>query len=92
LYCIEQDSFMVDFKSAGYERLVRRLRREIKAAQTADAENVVADVWRDEEHDDEDMDEGYMGCGRIPEEKDISSPFPFMDVASSLIVQLAQGA
>ncbi|CAD0112859.1 unnamed protein product [Aureobasidium uvarum] len=88
LYCIEQDSFMVDFKCAGYERLVRRLRREIKTHADGEA----SDVWREEDHDDEDMDEGYMGCGRIPEEKDISSPFPFMDVASSLIVQLAQGA
>ncbi|CAC9886565.1 Pkinase-domain-containing protein [Aureobasidium pullulans] len=88
LYCIEQDSFMVDFKCAGYERLVRRLRREIKTQ----ADGETSDVWREEDHDDEDMDEGYMGCGRIPEEKDISSPFPFMDVASSLIVQLAQGA
>lgn len=88
LYCIEQDSFMVDFKCAGYERLVRRLRREVKAQ----ADGEMADVWREEDQDDEDVDEGFMGCGRIPEEKDISSPFPFMDVASSLIVQLAQGA
>lgn len=96
LYCIEADSYMVDFKCAGYERLVRRLRREIRqhssSSEGAGEDN--KDEWRAEgsDADDEDLDEGYMGAGRASDEKDISSPFPFMDVAASLIVQLAQGS
>ncbi|GAB7350012.1 hypothetical protein MBLNU459_g0687t1 [Dothideomycetes sp. NU459] len=90
LYCIEADSYMVDFKCAGYERLIRKLKREIKGNTATDGE----DDWKstDADADDDDMDEGFVGVGRVTEEKDISSPFPFMDVASSLIVQLAQGA
>lgn len=94
LYCIEADSFMVDFKCAGYERLVRRLRRQIRHHSNNSPEGQDDDEWRaeDSDIDDEDLDEGYMGAGRAVEEKDISSPFPFMDVAASLIVQLAQGS
>ena len=111
LYCIEADSYMVDFKCAGYERLVRRLRREVRhhssgsegpeEAKDASGRDMPPngkagrhDEWRAEgsDADDEDLDEGYMGAGRASDEKDISSPFPFMDVAASLIVQLAQGA
>lgn len=88
LYCIEADSYMVDFKCAGYERLVRRLKKEIRSSGQE------AGDWRDadDDVDDDDMDEGFVGAGRVTDEKEISSPFPFMDVASSLIVQLAQGA
>lgn len=100
LYCIEADSFMVDFKCAGYERLVRRLRREVRHHSSSSeggddaTEDKEKDEWRAEgsDVDDEDLDEGYMGAGRVLDEKDISSPFPFMDVAASLIVQLAQGS
>lgn len=84
LYCIEADSFMVDFKCAGYERLMRKLKREIKMQS---GENGDED---DKGDDDDDTDEGFVGLGRVTEEKDISSPFPFMDVASALIVSLAQ--
>lgn len=93
LYCIEADSYMVDFKCAGYERLVRRLRREVRHHSTSSSEEG-KDEWRQEgsDIDDEDLDEGFMGAGRATDEKDINSPFPFMDVAASLIVQLAQGA
>ena len=103
LYCIESDSYMVDFKCAGYERLMRRLRREVRQQSTpsdgsgGDDAAARANEWRAEDSDaddddDEDMDEGYMGAGRAVDEKDISSPYPFMDVAASLIVQLAQGS
>ena len=97
LYCIERDSFMVDFKCAGYERLTRKLRSEIARnviyEQGGDADARSKSPGTLDEHDDDDdddMDEGYVGFGRFTEEKDISSPFPFMDVASSLIVTLAQ--
>jgi len=87
LYCIERDSFMVDFKCAGYERLTRKLRKEVSRQLTD--EGAAVGPHNDDDEDD-DMDEGYMGLGRYVEEKDITSPFPFMDVASSLIVCLAQ--
>ena len=92
LYCIERDSFMVDFKCAGYERLARTTRKEFKrrvaGEQAVEDED---DEDDDDEDDDEDeLDDGFTGYGRYADEKDISSPFPFMDVASSLIVSLAQ--
>ena len=37
----------------------------------------------------EDGEDGMVGLGRSAEEKDVSSPFPFLDVASRLIIQLA---
>lgn len=37
----------------------------------------------------EDGEAGVVGLGRSAEEKDVSSPFPFLDVASRLIIQLA---
>ena len=40
----------------------------------------------------EDDDEDLVGEGRYADEKDISSPFPFLDVASRLIIQLAEAA
>ena len=35
-------------------------------------------------------DDKRVGEGRALEEKEISSPFPFLDVASALIIQLAE--
>lgn len=64
LYSIEREFYLVDFKCAGYERLVAQA------------------------HDGDDED-GIVGLGRMAEEKDVSSPFPFLDVASKLIIQLA---
>jgi len=97
LYCIERDSFMVDFKCAGYERLTRKFRSEVARSmsheQGGDSDPRSKSPGALDEHDDDDdddMDEGYVGFGRFTEEKDISSPFPFMDVAASLIVSLAQ--
>ncbi|PSK42352.1 hypothetical protein B9Z65_4266 [Elsinoe australis] len=92
LYCIEKDSFMVDFKCAGYERLVRKFARSVRRQMSSDEGRDIGDehVERYGSEADDDMDEGYEGTGRVVGEKDISSPFPFMDVASSLIVTLAQ--
>ena len=39
--------------------------------------------------EDEDGRE-LVGAGRVADEKDITSPFPFLDVASRLIIQLAE--
>ncbi|KAF2155002.1 Pkinase-domain-containing protein [Myriangium duriaei CBS 260.36] len=102
LYCIEKDSYMVDFKCAGYERLMRKFRRGLRKATSANDETTGKSDGsedlsapedsepEDKDTDEDDMDEGYVGLGRVVGEKDINSPFPFMDVASSLIVNLAQ--
>ncbi len=60
LYQLEHDFYLVDFKCAGYEAMVR---------------NVVGDL---------------VGSGYRVVEKDVTSPFPFLDAASKLIVQLAE--
>ncbi|KXL41497.1 MAG: hypothetical protein FE78DRAFT_156326 [Acidomyces sp. 'richmondensis'] len=60
LYSIEKDFYLVDFKCAGYERLVK------------------GEGGKEE------------GVGRSAEEKEKSSPFPFLDVAGRLIIQLAE--
>jgi len=152
LYCIEKDSYMVDFKCAGYERLVKKISNRIKRGMTAESQSSddeddmsmkigsssrrseelrksldnntsnVSETKRksldgsqsgervkygnnkddkedlddndnDDDDDDEmDLDEGFEGLGRVGpgDEKDINSPFPFVDVASALIVNLAQ--
>lgn len=38
------------------------------------------------------FDEELVGDGRAVEEKDVSSPFPFLDVSSRLIIQLAEAS
>jgi carbon catabolite-derepressing protein kinase len=92
LYSIEKDFYLVDFKCAGYERLVRRFAREISGSEEAD---VVAVDQAPEGYDDSDGavnedGEELMGAGRSVEEKEVSSPFPFLDVASRLIISLAE--
>lgn len=41
---------------------------------------------------DEELKQVFMGHGRAANEKDVSSPFPFLDVASRLIIQLAEAS
>ncbi|KAF2475244.1 Pkinase-domain-containing protein [Lindgomyces ingoldianus] len=133
LYSIERDFFVVDFKCAGYERLVNNIVREIKATNTTTAPSTAntsisnfalsgshhQDGWDDEQGvwrrlgDGEPIPEdlarevrdggggkagvGQMlrerheevGAGRSQGEKRATSPFPFLDVASSLILQLS---
>ncbi|OQO07201.1 hypothetical protein B0A48_07771 [Cryoendolithus antarcticus] len=166
LYAIEKDFYLVDFKCAGYEQLVRKLAKAInggvapdmqkhaegrdnhddnhvgysayekdkaaKANKKDKKDDVVKEVRvfrekkqpkpkkddkdekdgkdgkddkdvKDDEEDDEskdgdddddDDDDGYEDVeytaeGRNADEKDITSPYPFLDVASRLIIQLA---
>lgn len=93
LYSIEKDFFLVDFKCAGYERLVRRFAREMSGSNESDVVRVdrAPEGW-DAEVDGTENAEGeeLVGAGRSAEEKDISSPFPFLDVSSRLIIQLAE--
>lgn len=122
LYSIDRDFFVVDFKCAGYERLVSSLVREIKAASTSNTSisNLALstsqhqDGWDDEQGVWRRLGEGEplpedlarelreggkqgvlrerteeVGAGRKEGEKRCTSPFPFLDVASTLILQLS---
>ncbi|KAF2871588.1 serine threonine protein kinase-like protein SNF1p [Massariosphaeria phaeospora] len=122
LYSIERDFFVVDFKCAGYERLVSNLVREVKASSTtstsisnfaltqsyqyADGWDDVQGVWRrlgegeplpdDLAKELRDGGKGVLrerheevGAGRSSGVKRATSPFPFLDVASTLILQLS---
>lgn len=89
LYSIEKDFYLVDFKCAGYERLVHKFAKELNGEDT-DLTRMSPHDSHANNSDDEDEDDGMVGEGRTAEEKDISSPFPFLDVASRLIIQLAE--
>ncbi|KAH7337919.1 kinase-like domain-containing protein [Pyrenochaeta sp. MPI-SDFR-AT-0127] len=128
LYSIDRDFFVVDFKCAGYERLVSNLVREIKASTTSSTSvshlnlsNLSSshpphqheDGWDDEQGVWRRLGEGEplpedlarelrdggkgvlrerteeVGAGRKDGEKIVTSPFPFLDVASTLILQLS---
>ncbi|KAF2133683.1 serine threonine protein kinase SNF1p [Dothidotthia symphoricarpi CBS 119687] len=119
LYSIDRDFFVVDFKCAGYERLVSNLVREIKASSTANSSLELPllhdheDGWDDEQGVWRRLGEGEplpedlarelreggkgvlrerteeVGVGRKEGDKVCTSPFPFLDVASTLILQLS---
>jgi len=154
LYSIEKEFYLVDFKCAGYERLIRRLVRHVEpVGRRDDDDEDDDDIWnedkrsdsgddsdnfpmemqggkpregghwatlrkmsstsnrrpqkltrysRDHDDDGEEADseggtksgiklvEEIVADGRADEEKDVASPFPFLDVASRLIIQLAE--
>ncbi|KAF2185979.1 Pkinase-domain-containing protein [Zopfia rhizophila CBS 207.26] len=124
LYSIERDFFVVDFRCAGYERLVNNLVREIKTASALSTSNTSIsnfalsrsqhqDRWDDEngvwrrlgdgeplpEDLARELREGGKGVlrerheevavGRVQGDKRATSPFPFLDVAGDLILQLS---
>ena len=80
LYSIEKEFYLVDFKCAGYERLVPK-----PLLPKEDDDRISGASRRDSSGEGE-----MVGLGRAAEEKDVSSPFPFLDVASRLIIQLAE--
>ena len=92
LYSIDKDFYLVDFKCAGYERLVKRFAREVNGSNESDVMRVdhAPEGWDESEGAETEEGEQLVGAGRSAEEKDISSPFPFLDVASRLIIQLAE--
>lgn len=98
LYSIEKDFYLVDFKCAGYERLVKRFARVVNGSDESDVvragydDALAADEDGEGDGDGTDNEDGeeLVGTGRSAEEKDITSPFPFLDVASRLIIQLAE--
>lgn len=100
LYTIEKDFYLVDFKCAGYERLAREVVKEVRT----EMENGAAGPWR--RVNDESLDnlqglgdeyevretEVLNGSGREdPGDKKVTSAFPFLDVASRLVAELADG-
>ncbi|KAF2087659.1 Pkinase-domain-containing protein [Saccharata proteae CBS 121410] len=104
LYGIEPGFFLVDFKCAGYERLIPQLVREI-CVQSNDGQEEWRRLEEGEAADDVGSGEGEggeatepkvrqrfeeVGAGRAADEKRATSPFPFLDVASRLIIQLAE--
>lgn len=96
LYAIEKDFFLVDFKCAGYERLIPKHPRQGSSGSTTSSVDQQAgftpreDVVGGGEEVVGPDGEVLVGEGRKEEEKDITSPFPFLDVASRLIIQLAE--
>jgi carbon catabolite-derepressing protein kinase len=106
LYDIQEGFFLVDFKCAGYESLEKRFIREIKVASPdstirgpEEATHGDGGGWRhwqegeplpkDEDSIRETVE--YVPLGRATADKRATSPFPFLDVASGLIIQLAEG-
>jgi len=101
LYDIQEGFFLVDFKCAGYESLEKRFVREIRVASpdsSIDAGEGPGEWrrWREGEPLPKDEDSiretvEYLPLGRATADKRATSPFPFLDVASGLIIQLAEG-
>jgi carbon catabolite-derepressing protein kinase len=106
LYDIQEGFFLVDFKCAGYESLEKRFVREIRFAApdstvqtsegTTSTEKQEWRQWKDGEPLPKDEDSiretiEYLPLGRATADKRATSPFPFLDVASGLIIQLAEG-
>jgi carbon catabolite-derepressing protein kinase len=100
LYTIEHGFFLVDFKCAGYENLVREVFKEVREYVGKEkVEEGTKEVWRrlrdgevlpENSTDMRDREE-LVGQGRATTDKRATSPFPFLDVASGLIIQLAEG-
>jgi len=93
LYQIEENFFLVDFKSSGYERIVPGMTHEVKvllgkggwgwkALEVGELADSGAEVR---------VREILRGVGRMEGEKKATSPFPFLDVASKLVAHLAEG-
>ncbi|KAF1809732.1 Pkinase-domain-containing protein [Eremomyces bilateralis CBS 781.70] len=107
LYSIEKEFFLVDFKCAGYERIVTEVISEVtrqkahaagRPVREGDADYEFARVNPEgEEGDVGDHEQLWyrerreFGAGRADGEKKATSAFPFLDVAGELIAQLAEG-
>lgn len=105
LYQIERDFYMVDFKCAGYERVVEvAVDVDTSSEEAAGAEGGAMDSGQtgkttsgnqqpSREGDKKSRRKVKRRLGRRfrPEEKKVSSPFPFLGIASKLIIALAEG-
>ena len=114
LYTIDAEFYLVDFKCAGYERLVKEVVREVRehvqssssgtdisatvVSTDEDGSYGTAEKWRvlaegetvDDQINQVRIREREVGLGRAEGEKLATSPFPFLDVTSKLIVHLAR--
>ena len=111
LYQIEKDFYLVDFKCAGYERLLyetvdaddpsleeaqqqqqeRDLEDRMSSLDLRTAEGNAAGVrhlWKIEQ---KVRRARRVGRRLAREDERVSSPFPFLDLASKLIIALAEG-
>ncbi len=98
LYTIDVGHYLVDFKSSGYERLEKELVREARVELSGGGAE-----WRllREGESPEAVGarkgaavrerEVLVGQGQAQEDKNATSPFPFLDVASRLVSELAEG-
>ncbi|KAK6530798.1 Protein kinase [Arthrobotrys megalospora] len=106
LYQLESNFYLVDFKCAGYERVdadgnvvvpkevekvVDELRKENekKGGLTGDPRAAMMERSKSTRSTKSESGSQYSGWKSI-EEKEISSPFPFLDLAGKLIIQLAE--
>ena len=91
LYTMERDHYLVDFKSAGYERIATSVVRE----KRVELSNGAVEWQRVEAGEQLGPDtqvrerEVFVGLGRSKEEKSATSPFPFLTMASRLVAELA---
>lgn len=103
IYSIEKDFYLVDFKCSGYENLVRRFAAEVNGTEDTDivaqhggggsgsGERDLAPEGHQKEDGDVDAQgRELIGTGIPKDDKEITSPFPFLEVASRLIIQLAE--
>lgn len=104
LYSIEKEFYLVDFKCAGYEQLIGRIGMSVRNSVVGSLDASLPRDAEDEHEENAPLErapirqdpskglskEQLVGAGRTEQEKDVSSPFPFLDVASRLIIQLAE--
>ncbi len=111
LYQIEQDFYLVDFKCAGYKRLLEETVEVDDGAEADESSTLTADDLESlkDKHDLRSREGSAAGVRHLrriqdklkrtrglrrqleQEEEKVSSPFPFLDLASKLIIALAEG-
>ena len=102
LYLVEKELHLVDFKCAGYERLFEIEVDDDEPTAKSDEPTEVSSPVHDLRTEaggkaaldhvqkvERKLKKGLKGVGQKTEEKDVSSPFPFLDLASKLIIALA---
>jgi len=85
IYLLEQDTYLVDFKSAGYENVVGE--REVRETTTSTAGGGAGVKLGSGAVRMESIGEGVRRG-----DKDVSSCQPFMDLANKLVIHLAKGS
>ena len=91
VYQIEPGSFLVDFKCDGYENVVEIPYEE--ATEEEKAQSRAAAKREKGEDDNTATGKGRIlrGDGNRVQDKEVSSPQPFLDLTSSLVIYLASG-